>query len=164
MKRFFKLFGWTLLIALIVLQFFPPEKNENAEYSGHRITDAYKLTDEVQKVLDVSCYDCHSNNTRPMFYMNVQPVGMWVMHHVEEAKGELNFDEFGSYSLRRQYHKLEEIIEMVDEGEMPLSSYTLVHGDASLDESKKKLLVDWAGGLMDTLEAHYPMDSLVQRK
>lgn len=161
MKKFFKLFGWALLIALIVLQFFQPEKNESVAYSGHRITDAYKLTNEVQEVLDVSCNDCHSNNTRPMFYMNIQPVGMWVMHHVEEGKDELNFDEFGAYSLRRQYHKLEEIIEMVNEGEMPLYSYTLMHDDATLDEAKKKVLVDWAGNLMDTLEAHYPMDSLV---
>jgi cbb3-type cytochrome oxidase cytochrome c subunit len=164
MKKFFKLFGWSLLIALIVIQFFQPEKNESVAYSGHRITDAYKLTDDVQEVLSVSCYDCHSNNTRPMFYMKIQPVGMWVMHHVEEGKDELNFDEFGAYTLRRQYHKLEEIIEMVNEDEMPLYSYTLMHGDATLDEAKKKVLVDWAGNLMDTLEAHYPMDSLVSKQ
>ena len=163
MKRFLKLFGWSILIALVVLQFFQPEMNENDAYSGHRITDAYKLTDDVQEVLDISCNDCHSNNTRPQFYMHIQPIGMWVMDHVEEGKEELNFDEFGAYSLRRQYHKLEEIIEMVNEGEMPLSSYTLVHGDASLTDAKKKILVDWAGGLMDTLEAHYPMDSLVRK-
>ena len=164
MKKFVKLFGWSLLIALVVLQFFQPERNETDAYSGHRITDAYKLTDDVQEVLDVSCNDCHSNNTRPQFYMNIQPVGMWVMDHVEEGKEELNFDEFGAYTLRRQYHKLEEIIEMVEEGEMPLSSYTLMHGDASLTDEKKKILVDWAGGLMDTLEAHYPMDSLVSKQ
>jgi hypothetical protein len=164
MKKILKLLGWSLLIALIVLQFFPPGKNEGPAYSGHRLTDSYKVPEDVQEILDMSCYDCHSNTTRPMFYMHIQPVGYWIMHHVEEGKDELNFDEFGTYTLRRQYHKLEEIVETVNEGEMPLSSYTLIHNDASLNEAQRKALTGWANALMDTLEAHYPMDSLVSKR
>jgi hypothetical protein len=32
---------------------------------------------------------------------------------------------------------------MVEEGEMPLESYTLIHGDAKLSAEQKKLLLDW---------------------
>jgi hypothetical protein len=164
MKKFFKLFGWSVLIALIVIQFFPPDKNENPAYSGHRLTDTYKVSDEVNDLLEVACYDCHSNNTRSMFYMNIQPVSYWIMHHVNEGKEELNFDEFGTYPLAKQYHKLEEISEMVEEEEMPLSSYTIIHEDASLSKTQREVLIGWADALRDTLEAHYPMDSLVSRK
>ena len=164
MKRIFKLLGWSIVIALIVLQFFQPEMNESTTASGQTFAATYKVSDEVSEILSASCYDCHSNNTKPMWYMHMQPVGMWVMHHVEEGKEELNFDEFTSYSPRRQYHKLEEIAEQVNEDEMPLSSYTLVHGDASLDDAGRKTLVDWVSAMMDTMEAHYPMDSLVMKR
>jgi hypothetical protein len=38
---------------------------------------------------------------------------------------------------------LEEIKEMVEEGEMPLSSYTLIHGDTKLSPEQKEILYKW---------------------
>jgi hypothetical protein len=63
-----------------------------------------------------------------------------------------------------QNHKLEEVIEQVKEGEMPMESYTLIHKDAKLSEDDKALLVGWAQGIMDTLKATYPADSLILKK
>lgn len=164
MKRFLKWSLWILLAALIVAQFFQPDENASPAYSGHRMTDRYKVPDDVSEILSTSCYDCHSNNTRPMFYMKVQPVGWWISHHVEEGKDELNFDEFGTYPLNVQYHKLEEIVEVIEEDEMPLTSYTLIHNDAKLSAKQKEALTAWATLLIDTLEATYPMDSLEFRR
>jgi hypothetical protein len=163
MKKILKLFGWMLLITIIVLQFFQPTMNEGAAVDSQRIMDVYPASEETKSILATSCYDCHSNTTKPMWYMHVQPVGMWIMHHVEEGKEELNFDEFGTYSLRRQYHKLEEIGEVLSEDEMPLYSYTIMHGDATLSDAQRKTLTDWAASIMDTLEARYPLDSLVRK-
>ena len=67
-------------------------------------------------------------------------------------------------SLRFQYHKMEEIAEQVKEGEMPLDSYTWIHKDAKLTEEEKKELISWADGIRDSLEAQYPMDSLIRKK
>lgn len=164
MKRFLKWSLWILLVALVVVQFFQPDANASPAYSGHRMTDRYKVPDDVSEILSTSCYDCHSNNSRPMFYMNIQPVGWWISHHIEEGKDELNFDEFGTYPLNVQYHKLEEIVEVIDEDEMPLTSYTLIHTDAKLSPAQKEALTAWATMLIDTLEATYPMDSLEFRR
>jgi hypothetical protein len=164
MKKKLKYFGLIVLAALIVAQFFQPSLNEAKAESGYRISNTFAVPPDVAQILSASCYDCHSNNTRSMFYMHIQPVGWWVMDHVNEGKEELNFDQFGDYSLRRQYHKLEEIMEQVNENEMPLTSYTLVHGDAKLTDVQKSRLIDWANELRDTMEAHYPMDSLVRPK
>ncbi len=43
---------------------------------------------------------------------------------------------------QKQDHKLEELVEEVEEGEMPLDSYTWIHGDISKEE--KELLIQWA--------------------
>jgi adenylate cyclase class IV len=65
-------------------------------------------------------------------------------HHVDEGKDELNFSEFASYKKKRQLHKLDEIVEMIDEKEMPLASYTWIHTNAKLTPEQSSLLVTWA--------------------
>lgn len=162
MKKFFKRFFIVLLVALVVIQFIRPEGNQNEVVAANTLAAALPVSNEVNDVLKAACNDCHSNNSAPMWYMKIQPVGFWIDHHIEEGKGELNFDEFATYSLRRQYHKLEEVAEMVNEGEMPLNSYTWMHSEAKLSDAQKKLLTDWSAAMMDTLEARWPKDSLVR--
>jgi len=148
-----------VLILLVIIQFIHPAKNLSNE-TANDISKKYPVPDSVQMILRTSCYDCHSNQTTYPWYNNIQPVAWWLGHHVNEGKEELNFNEFGTYRIGRQYHKLEEIVKQVNEGEMPMSSYTLIHGYAKLNDSQRKLVVDWANNLRDTIKATYPADSL----
>ncbi|HLP96444.1 MAG TPA: heme-binding domain-containing protein, partial [Saprospiraceae bacterium] len=118
----------------------------------------------VNTILEVACNDCHSNLTRYPWYANIQPVASWLANHVDEGKRELNFSTFTTRKVAVQNHKFEEIIEMVNEGEMPLGSYTWTHRDAVLSDAQKKLLVEWAQSCMDTLKANYPADSLILKR
>jgi hypothetical protein len=72
------------------------------------------------------------------------PIGLWMQWHVNEGKEELNFAEFKNYKLKRQKHKLEEILEQVNEHEMPLWSYTLIHTETKLSAEQMTLLTNWA--------------------
>jgi hypothetical protein len=63
--------------------------------------------------------------------------------HIDEGKGELNFDEFANYSKRRQLSKLKAMQGAIEDESMPLPSYTLIHRGAILSEKNKKLLKDW---------------------
>jgi hypothetical protein len=133
-----------VLIVLIVIQFIKPDRNINPQEQKRHIAQFVPVPQDVQIVLKRACYDCHSNNTRYPWYANIQPIAWYLAHHVKEGKAELNFDEFTSYDAKKQDHKLEEVAETVEEGEMPLSSYTLIHKDAKLAEQERTLLVDWA--------------------
>ena len=154
----------TLLVVLIVIQFFHPAKNISTVKSPNDIAVLHKVPVNVRTILDKACNDCHSNNTRYPWYNNIQPVAWWLDHHVQEGKGELNFNEFATYSLRKQYHKLEEVEELVKEGEMPLGSYTLIHTDARLTEQEKETLINWANSIRSEMKAKYPIDSLVRKR
>ena len=57
---------------------------------------------------------------------------------------------------RRDY----EIEEVLEEGEMPLPSYTWVHKDAILDDAQKESLIQWAKDCMKHMQDTYPPDSL----
>ncbi len=83
--------------------------------------------------LQVSCYDCHSNNTDYPWYSKIQPAAWYLEDHIKEGKDELNFNEWDTYSSRRKNSKLRSIIKQIESGEMPLESYTLIHGGARLD-------------------------------
>lgn len=140
-----------LLVLLVVIQFIRPAKNINTAPQPQDINTVYPMPDNVYHILQVACYDCHSNNTRYPWYNNIQPVTWWLNDHVQEGKRELNFSEFGAYATKRKVRKLKEIVNQVEQNEMPLNSYTWIHKDAILSASDKQLLVDWAKGLSQTI-------------
>ncbi len=159
-KRFFQL----LLLALIVIQFFRPAKNKSEGVSKNDITTLYSVPQDVQDILKRSCNDCHSNNTVYPWYAEVQPVAWWLNDHIQDGKKDLNFSEFATYRLRRQYKKLEEINELVKENKMPLNSYLWIHTDAKLNDQQKLTLANWVEAVRDSMESKYPIDSLIRKK
>lgn len=160
----FKKIMLVLLVALIVIQFFRPKKNKSEGPQPNYIGNVFAVPADVKPILAKACNDCHSNNTRYPWYSNFQPVLWWLNNHIQDGKKELNFDEYTNKSLRYQYHKMEEVIDEVKEGKMPLNSYTWVHKDAKLTADEKAKITGWAQSVMDTMKAHYPIDSLVRKK
>ena len=164
LKKILKRTFLFLLLAFIVIQFFRPAKNKAAGISANDISTVYNLPGDVNTILKTSCYDCHSNNTVYPWYAEIQPVAWWLYDHIKDAKKDLNFSEFASYSIRRKYRKLEEINELVKKDEMPLDSYLWIHKYAKLNEQQKLTLANWVVAVRDTIKATYPADSLVRKK
>lgn len=163
MKKTLKRLLVILLLAFIVIQFFRPEKNLSAAVVND-ISTQYVIPQDVHAILSKACYDCHSNKTSYPWYASVQPVAWWLNDHVKDGKKEFNFNEFAAYRKAKQYHKLEECIEQVKEKKMPLSSYTLIHRDASLTDAERSALTGWFQSIRDSMQAKYPVDSLVVKK
>ena len=154
-----------IISVLIAIQFIPKgNKNTSTLNETTGIEFAHKVPDSVSEILKNSCYDCHSNHTNYPWYSNIQPIAWWLNDHINEGKEELNFSIFATYSIRRQYHKLKEIDEQIEEGEMPLESYTLIHKSAVLNVQQRKLVNLWTKALIDSFESHYPADSLKRKK
>lgn len=149
--KIFKTIAWILLIAFVGIQFFPIERNQSeAEYA----TDFMRINNvpsAIQNKIEVSCYDCHSNNTKYPWYNKVQPVAWFLEDHIKEGKDELNFNEWGDYSDRRKNSKLRSIISQIEDDEMPLDSYTLIHRDAKFSESEKKEILKYMTQLKNKL-------------
>ena len=140
-----------LLIILVVIQFVRPARNTQEGLLATDITHVKPVPDTVLHLLQRSCYDCHSNNTVYPWYMNIQPSAWFLANHINEGKHELNFSDFGSYTPAKQLKKLQKIGREVKEGGMPISSYTLIHRYASLNEGERQLIINWT----DSLAAKY---------
>ncbi|HAZ25931.1 MAG TPA: cytochrome C [Algoriphagus sp.] len=154
-----------ILIILIAIQFIPYEKNESANYEFD-ISKSYNIPDNVQTIFKNACNDCHTNQTIYPWYSQIEPVGYWLNSHVTDGKRHLNFSEFTNRPLAIQYHKLEEVVEVMEEKEMPLDSYTNfgLHPEANLSDEEREILINWAKEQMAYLKATYPADSLVRKR
>lgn len=138
--------------ALIIgVQFFRPALNRSNHVSDADISKIVTTSDSVQMLLKKTCYDCHSNNTDYPWYSKIQPVGWLLANHIRKGKNELNYSEFGNYSLRRQLSKLDGIINSISDNIMPLPSYKLMHKNANLSINEKYLLIKWAQKARDSL-------------
>lgn len=133
-----------LLLIFVVAQFFGPEKNEGDLVSLNAFYEETNPSDNVKLILKEACLDCHSNVTRYPWYSKITLVNYWMAEHVNNGKRHFNVSNWDTLSVKRKDHKFEELIEMVEDKEMPLESYTWGHPEAKLTDTQIKDLIDWA--------------------
>ena len=156
MKKIIKKILFIGLIIFLLMQLYQPARNESFEQDiTANFTKVYNVPKNVEAILRTSCYDCHSNNTNYPWYSNVQPVGFFMEHHIKEAKEDLNFDEWGKYSKRKQENKLDRIVKQIKSDEMPLALYTLIHKNARLTTVQKEEIMDWLSKIKDSISSKY---------
>ena len=155
---------WILLILFIAIQFYRPARNKATGPFANAIENKYPMPEEVKNILKASCNDCHSNNTVYPWYAEIQPVRWWLDGHITDGKRGLNFDEYLSYPIRKQYKRMEDINELVKKDEMPIKSYLWIHKYAKLNDQQKLSLANWANAIRDSIKSNYPPDSLVRKK
>ena len=142
MKKLKKV-GWFLLLAILIAQFFSPEKNDGDIASVQQFIEETNPPEKVRKVLETTCFDCHSAKTNYPWYNSITPLNYWLDSHIKDGKKHLNFSKWNVYSLKKKEHKMDELHEEVEGKEMPLNSYTWTHADANLTPEQIEAVVTW---------------------
>jgi len=142
-----------LIVVLILIQFIRPARNNGLAATPQDITHYVQVPDTVMHILQRSCYDCHSNHTVYPWYANINPLGLWLDNHVADGKRAINFSDLSKFDARKLDHRLKDIAEDVESGDMPLASYTLIHTYARMSKNEIKTIKDW------TLDARKEMDT-----
>jgi hypothetical protein len=153
MKKTLKIIAGILLLGLIMIQLFRPDRTNPVSDPGLAINNHLPVPPQVLAILERSCFDCHSNQTRWPWYSNIAPASWLVAKDVANGRKHLNFSEWGTYNQKRRASKLEDISDEVDRGDMPDSKYLLIHRDALLSAADKEALLSWAGQAADSLKA-----------
>ncbi|MCX7547539.1 heme-binding domain-containing protein [Xanthomarina sp. F1114] len=133
-----------MLIVFVVAQFFGPEKNKGDLVSLEPFLSETNPPENIKIILKESCYDCHSNVTKYPWYNNITPINYWMADHVKHGKKHFNMSNWEGLSVKKKDHKFDELIEMIEEKEMPLPSYTWTHQEAKLSDSEILEMVEWA--------------------
>ncbi len=137
MKRVLVRIAAALAALFVLIQLVP------AGRTNPPVTQALAAAPEVLSILKRSCYDCHSNETRWPWYAYVAPVSWLVVHDVDEGREHLNFSHWGGYDAKKRISKAAEVIEEIENGEMPLAQYLWLHGDARIAPEELEVLRAW---------------------
>ncbi len=151
MKKTLKYLAYGLLLALVISQFIPTELPENNSDLSNDIVVTEQAPDEVKIILRKACYDCHSNQTVYPWYSQVAPVSWLVAKDTREARDELNFSDWAELSKRKKIKILNEMAEEVEEKNMPMKIYTVIHRDAALTDEEISTLISWTKSRSDNI-------------
>src|SRR4051812_22461516 len=137
-KRFFRRKITRVLLVLLVcfmlIQFIRPGLDNPP------VTGDLQAPPEVKSILQRACYDCHSNETKLLWFDRINPPYWLVAQHVKEGRKLLNFSHWDSLNVDQQKGKLFESLNQAMFKEMPLSQYTMLHGDARVSDADIKVL------------------------
>ena len=143
MKRVLKIVAILLVVLVVGIQAIRPARTNPPVDESQTINAKTQMPPEVASIIDRSCRDCHTNKTVWPWYTNVAPVSWWLSNHVNDGRRAMNMSEWGKLDPNRQDRKLRQICDEVQDGVMPLSSYTPMHPMAKLSDQDKKTLCDW---------------------
>ncbi len=83
------------------------------------------------------CFQCHSNETNWTWYANIAPGSWLIAYDVIEGRDQFNFSDWNNNP-----GELDEIIEVIQEGEMPPIQYWIFHPNSKMDAQQKQELID----------------------
>lgn len=132
-----------LLLLFVAIQFFRIDKSNPPLILENDFITINKTPENIAAILHKACYDCHSNDSKYPWYSNIAPISWWLKDHILEAREELNFSEWAEMSTKEKRKKLKESAEEIEKGEMPLTSYTLIHQNAKLTTEEIVLLKNY---------------------
>jgi len=141
MKKNSRYIGITLVLFLIIAQFFPIDKTNPAADMSLDFIELTNPDAQIAQHIKVACYDCHSHHTKYPWYTDVAPVSWWIKGHIKNGLQHLNFSAWGEYSQEKKNHKLDECIDFVEKNWMPLLTYKIAHPASKLSDQERKELI-----------------------
>jgi hypothetical protein len=125
--------GMSAFALLVLAQAVPYGRN----HSNPPVTKEPAWDSPRTRALAVrACYDCHSNETKWLWYSNIAPVSWLVQRDVDSGRSALNFSEWD----KPQDVSAGDIAEAI-RGGMPPWFYTLIHRNAALNATEKNQLI-----------------------
>ncbi|MCF6205647.1 MAG: heme-binding domain-containing protein [Sulfurovum sp.] len=131
MKKIF----FALIALLVLIQFIPYGKDHT---NPPVISEPKWDTPQTREIFMRACGDCHSNETKWPWYSKIAPISWGVYHHVVEGREHFNVSAWGA----QEKNEGDDAAEEVEEGEMPLTSYLLIHKEAKLNRDEKENFIE----------------------
>jgi Haem-binding domain/Cytochrome P460 len=124
-------------VLLVAIQFVHPS------LPNPPVTADLQAPPEVKQILKSSCYNCHSNETKLVWFDYPAPAYWIVRDHVLEARKHINFSEIGKLPAAQQKAALYEGLFQISRGAMPIPAYVAFHPDAKISEQDVTVLKNY---------------------
>ncbi len=117
--------------ALLFMNFNSPLKEVEDTSST---AAAIEIPDNVQAILDNSCYGCHNSDSKNL-----------------KGKKKLDFDKLNDLKTYKAIGKLTDVAESVTENDMPPKKFLKKHPERALTDEQKEVLTSWANSTAKSL-------------
>ncbi|HEY5961161.1 MAG TPA: cytochrome P460 family protein, partial [Polyangiaceae bacterium] len=132
--------AWALgaaVAAFAVMQLSSPKVDNPPVHANLQAPSA------VAAVLRRACYDCHSNETRLLWFDRIAPATWLVARDVRSGRAHLNFSEAGAWPAPKQKAALFESVNHILLGAMPSPAYLALHPSARISDAELALLKNY---------------------
>jgi hypothetical protein len=149
-----KTLKWTavaLLTLFLAAQIYRPERSNPPVDESKTIFATLNVPPDVKAILDRSCTDCHTNNTKWPWYSSVAPTSWLTERDVKNGRSSMNLSVWGTYKKTKQAGKLDDISEQLTTDKMPLKPYRIMHPGSVLSKEEIELVSRWAEKERDRL-------------
>ncbi|WP_103070166.1 heme-binding domain-containing protein [Aquimarina sediminis] len=136
------------LIFGVAIQFIRPYKQEYSQPTSNDLLIANNPSVEVEYLIRVTCYDCHSNETKNYWYSDIAPIAWFLDKNVSNGKTKLNFSNWEKYTFEQRVDVAAETMFQVYEGRMPVKEYLWMHKDANLTKKQQNKITKWINSLV----------------
>jgi cytochrome c len=134
-----------LFAASIALATVHPWGNPRSGFErGAPLLQGSGVPEDVRRVLEKKCADCHSANTHYPVYTRMAPVSWMIERDVHEGRRAFDMSRWQDYSTDNQISLLTRIGSESRSGEMPLKHYLLLHPGNRLTPGEQELIYNWS--------------------
>jgi hypothetical protein len=128
-------------VLLLAIQFVRPS------LPNPPVTAALQAPPEVKQILKNSCYNCHSNETKLVWFDLPAPAYWIVRAHVLDARKHINFSEIGKLPAAQQKATLYEAVFQISRGAMPIPAYVAFHPGAKVSPQDLSVLKNYLASI-----------------
>ncbi len=153
MKKKLKWIFGALVVVFALLQLTNPARTNPPILPGHDVSATNAPPPQIAALLHAACYDCHSYETKWLWYSRVAPVSWLIASDVNGGRKHMNFSDWPYDHPDTLVRRWENISEKLDYKEMPPAKYTLMHPAARLTDDQRKELIQWADAMAEKLKA-----------
>ena len=135
--------AWAVLAGFLLIQLVPLDRHNPPIQPGQSVYAVESVPPQVRAVLERSCSNCHSDETRWPWYSYVAPVSWMVASDVHHARRNMDLSRWATYTAEKREDKLEEICEQITNGDMPDPKYVLFHRRARPTQQEREAVCKW---------------------
>jgi len=110
----------------------------------------------IEPSVERVCFDCHSDYPGYPWYYRLIGIRQIIQNDIEEGRKHLNMTTGFPFGDRTdagsQIHYLEEIIEVIEDGEMPPRLYKIGQWTNLLSNDEKQAIINWARRSIEMIE------------
>jgi hypothetical protein len=141
------------IVGLLILQIAPAPFEVSHPASSPELSVAADadVPAPIVRILQRSCMDCHSHETRLPWYGYVAPVSWLLARDVTEARKAMNLSEWRLRPPAVRLALAAAACEDVKRGTMPKREYLLMHPGARLSPEDIETLCGWPDAAMRAL-------------